>query len=132
MRLTTRLIVTLFAAFALTAAAGCTRTQEDFKPRALGAKSSPSLDAVTGAVLRAGQKQGWQMTMVRPGLVQARNEWGGGKHNIVVDVTYSTSEYSIKYVSSKNLKKGDGTIHRSYNRLTNRLYDAIREETQKL
>ena len=87
---------------------------------------------MTGAVLRAGKLQSWRMTVVRPGLIEAMNEWGGGKHNVVVNVIYSTTDYSIKYVSSKNLKKGDGTIHRAYNRVVTQLYDQIRAETQKL
>lgn len=128
-----RIIVSLIAVVLLTAATGCTRTQQSYPPRALGAKSTPSLDAVTSAILRAGRRQSWNMTVMRPGLIEAKREWGrGGKHNIVLNVVYSQSDYSINYVSSKNLKAGDGTIHRAYNRETTNLYDQIRVETSKL
>lgn len=132
MRFSMRIVISVLAIFALTAVAGCTRTTQEYKPRSLGAKSTPSLEAVTQAVLRAGRAQDWEMVVQEPGLIRAKTIWGGGKHNIVVNVVYSTKDYTLKYVSSKNLKSGDGTIHRTYNRLTNRLYDQIHTETSKL
>jgi hypothetical protein len=104
----------------------------DFKPRPFAAKSQPTLDQITHAIMRAGPRQNWRMTLVRPGLIEARREWGGGKHNIVVEVVYDTTQYRIDYKSSKNLRYSGGTVHRAYNRETIRLYDEIYRQTSQL
>lgn len=111
--------------------AACTRPQQELPKRSLDTNSAQNLASVTAAIQRAGSAQGWETKIVRPGMIEATKEWTGGKHNIVVHVLYSASDYEIKYVSSKNLKSGDGVIHNSYNRFTARLYDEIHAQISK-
>jgi len=116
------------------AAAGCGTSQ----PRAsytdlpIAAKAEPTLDQVTAAIMRAGPVKSWQMNLVQPGLVEATRTWGSGKHQIVVNVTYTTKRYSIVYKTSTNLKEQGQSIHWSYNREVNRLNDEIQRQTSGL
>ena len=109
----------------------CTRPQQELPKRSLSTNSAPSLTSVTAAIQRAGSVQGWETRVVQPGTIEAKKEWDGGKHNIVVHVLYNTSEYEIKHVSTKNLSAGDGVIHNTYNRFTARLYDEIHTQMSK-
>jgi hypothetical protein len=115
-------------------AAGCGTSQPraSYSSLPIAAKSNPSLDQVTSAIMRAGPVQQWQMKLVRPGLIEGTRSWGGGKHQIVVNVTYTAKRYSIDYKSSQNLKARGGEIHWSYNREVNRLNDEIQRQTKAL
>lgn len=132
--MTYRTIVLAGMLAAALTAAGCGTSQ----PRAsytqlpIAAKSEPTLDQVTAAIMRAGPMKQWQMKLVRPGLIEGTRTWGSGKHKIVVNVTYTTKRYSIEYKSSENLKAQSGSIHWSYNREVNRLNDEIQRETAAL
>ena len=132
MRYRTLLVAGLMA-FAVTAM-GCGTSQEraSYTSLPIAAKSNPTLEEVTGAIMRAGPAKSWQMTLVRPGLIEAKRSWSSGKHSIVVNVTYDTSRYSIEYKSSQNLKARGKSIHWAYNREVNRLNDEIQRETSKL
>ena len=68
---------------------------------------------VKSAIMVAGTSLGWQMTEVRPGLIQGTLNLR--KHTAVVDIPYSTTKYSIVYKSSVNLDERDGQIHKNYN-----------------
>ena len=127
------LLVAGLMAFAVTAM-GCGTAQEraSYTSLPIAAKSNPTLEQVTGAIMRAGPAKSWQMTLVRPGLVEATRSWDKGKHSIVVNVTYNTRRYSIEYKSSENLKARGKSIHWSYNREVNRLNDEIQRQTAKL
>jgi len=115
-------------------AAGCGTSQPraSYTSLTIAAKSNPTLDQVTEAIMRAGPAKQWQMKLVRPGLIEANRSWGGGKHQIVVNVTYTAKRYSIEYKSSQNLKVRSGSIHWSYNREVNRLNDEIQRQTAAL
>ncbi|HUT50517.1 MAG TPA: hypothetical protein VM325_14345 [Alphaproteobacteria bacterium] len=120
-------------AFAVTAM-GCGTAQQraSYTSLPIAAKSNPTLEQVTGAIMRAGPAKNWQMKLVRPGLVEASRSWEGGKHSIAVNVTYDAGRYSIEYKSSVNLKARGNSIHWSYNREVNRLNDEIQRQTAKL
>ncbi len=50
-----------------------------------------------------------------------------GKHTIVVDIPYTTEEYSINYVSSINMDAKGNEIHPNYNKWVNNLSRHINE-----
>ena len=81
---------------------------------------------VQSAIVRAGAGLGWQMMPVRPGLVAGRLELR--THVAVVDVTYDTRAYSIKYKESVNLDAQGGNIHKNYNGWIENLDRGIRTE----
>ena len=72
-----------------------------------------SKEEVRAAILRAGAALGWQIKDEGPnmlvGTLQLR------KHLAVVEIPYSTTNYSIKYRSSLNLNQKGMTIHKNYN-----------------
>ncbi|WP_409309379.1 hypothetical protein [Pectobacterium sp. B1J-3] len=76
-------------------------------------------DQVKTAILQAGLEREWAMTPVSPGVINGHLDQRG--HVADIRITYSQTSYSINYVSSKNLKAGNGEIHRNYNRWINNL-----------
>ena len=68
---------------------------------------------VRSAILRAGATLGWQMRDEGPnmlvGTLQLRD------HLAVIEIPYSSTDYSLKYRSSNNLKESSGNIHKNYN-----------------
>jgi len=77
------------------------------------------------AILLAGNSLGWQMSRVRKGLI--RGKLVLRSHVAIVNIYYSGSSYSIKYVKSVNLKYDPqkGTIHNNYNGWIQNLEKAI-------
>lgn len=71
------------------------------------------------AIIEAGIGRKWVMTPVAPGILNGRLSQRGFTANI--RVTYTDQSYSIQYVSSENLKAGNGKIHGNYNRWINNL-----------
>lgn len=112
----------------VTVGTSCARTQQDLPKRSLGDSRTHTIESVTSAVQKAGAAQGWEMKVIRPGLIEATKSWSNDKHNIVVHVVYDASEYEIRYVGSKALSAGGGTIHGSYNQHATRLYDEIKKQ----
>ena len=72
-----------------------------------------SKEEVRSAILRAGSALGWQIKDESPnlliGTIQLR------KHLAVIEIPYSSNNYSIKYRSSTNLDESGGKIHKNYN-----------------
>ena len=68
---------------------------------------------VRSAILRAGTTLGWQMkdegSNMLVGTIMLRD------HTAVIEIPYTSSNYSIKYRSSTNLKESGGNIHKNYN-----------------
>ena len=77
------------------------------------------------AILHAGNSLGWQMSRIRKGLI--RGKLILRSHVATVNIYYSGSRYSIKYVKSANLKYNPekGTIHSNYNGWIRNLESAI-------
>lgn len=71
-------------------------------------------------VVASARQQYWSVTPVQPGMMVGKLNYKD-KHTAVVDITYSTNTFSIKYRDSHNFsyEKEDGVeqIHRNYNRL---------------
>ena len=95
-------------------------------------KDSVTLDNVRDAVTRAGAGLGWIMIEEGPGRV--RGTLRLRDHVAIVDVTFDTSTYNIKYVDSTNLNynKTSGTIHKNYNGWIQNLDTAIQRELAAL
>ena len=132
MKYRTILLAGLIAVALSAAGCGTSQPRASYTDLPIAAKSSPTLDQVTAAIMRAGPVKQWQMKEVSPGVIEGTRTWGGGKHQIVVNVTYTTKRYSIVYKSTRNLKARSGSIHWSYNREVNRLNDEIQRQTAAL
>lgn len=123
-----RLMLSILVATPLIAA-GCIESPQAPAAHKIGYSGDVQLEKVTAAIHRAGSKTQWRMTDIRAGLIEAKREWGGGKHNIVVEVVYDEKTYRIVPKSSKNLDRGGGRVHRAYNEQINALEQAIKSET---
>lgn len=66
------------------------------------------------AIIEAGVGRKWVMTPVSPGVINGRL----AQRDFVatIRISYSSQNYRIDYVSSQNLKAGQGQIHNNYNR----------------
>jgi hypothetical protein len=90
------------------------------------ASSGISMEGVEKAIVRAGGGLGWRMQKVEEGLIKGTLNLRD--HTAVVDIPYTTKEYSIKYTNSNNLKynASENTIHKNYNGWIQNLDNAIR------
>lgn len=85
---------------------------------------------VKTAIMVAGTSLGWNMTEVRPGLIQGTLNLRN--HTAVVDIPYSATKYSIVYKSSINLDEKDGQIHKNYNSWVQNMNRKIGSELLRL
>src|SRR5450631_2268418 len=65
-------------------------------------QQQPTMEQVQHAILEALDSKGWQGTVERPGLIRGEITVHG-THHAVVDIPFSASRYSIRYVSSQGL-----------------------------
>jgi hypothetical protein len=106
--------------------AGC-RTADLYNVQnAPGASKAVSLADVEMAIRRAGQGLGWQITPQGPG--RAEGVLVRREHRAVVDITYDTKNYNIKYKNSSNLDYDGKMIHSNYNGWIQNLDKAISKE----
>ena len=84
-----------------------------------------SSETVYRAIRSAGQSLGWQIRKIKPGVAQGKLYLR--THTAIVRITYTRSSYSIRYVSSQNLKynSNKNTIHSNYNGWIQNLEKAI-------
>lgn len=112
MRLRSKLI-SLSLLVALVGCAPVPIKNMDNVPVTAASTKTLKLSEVREAIVRAGASLGWQMKDDGPnkliGTLNIR------KHTAVVEIPYSETSYSIKYVSSTNLDAKDGKIHKNYN-----------------
>ncbi len=103
----------LAAAF-LTACAVPVPIQNVDKAAVISAAGKPlSADQVREAIIRAGVGLGWIVKEAGPGKLVGTLVLR--THTAVVDIAYSTTNYSITYKSSIDLKESGGKIHPNYN-----------------
>jgi hypothetical protein len=110
-------VVSLLAALLVAASlSACTTVpvmNVNSAPATNAAGKSLTPEQVRSAIVRAGAALGWQMRDDGPGklvgTLQLRD------HTAVVDIPYSSSNYSINYKSSVNLQESGGQIHKNYN-----------------
>ncbi len=107
--------VTSLAALAGGAAAlaACTRTQPIQNVEGREFIGPGTLAQRANQIRRAGAGRGWQMQEIRPGLI--RGTLVLRDHLAVVDISYDTQRFSIRYADSRNLLYDGTSIHRNYN-----------------
>lgn len=89
-----------------------------------------TLDEVGKAILRAGGTLGWEMKQVEPGYILGTLKLRS--HVAIVDVRYTTKNYSIKYKDSTNLNYDGTNIHNNYNGWISNLDRAIKTQLATL
>jgi len=83
-----------------------------------------SMQDVERAITRAGAGLGWIMNPKGPGQIEGTLLLR--THKAVVDITYDTKTYDIKYKDSANLDYDGSGIHSNYNGWVLNLEKAIR------
>lgn len=96
-------------------------------------ESPVTTERVGRAIQIAGTQLGWVIARTGDGRSVGTLDMHG-KHRIVVDITYTTTSYSIVYQSSDNMKYDatKGNIHRNYNRWVSNLVKVINSELAQL
>lgn len=124
-------IIGLFlVAISLVLVGACTESVTRRGPSPIGMSSGKvTLDKVTAAILKAAPRAKWTATLIRPGLIEAKREWGSGKHSIDVEVVYDAKQYEINYKKSSGLKYTGGSVHPAYNFQVGELSRAIKNAT---
>ncbi len=89
-----------------------------------------SMSDVRGAILQAGASLGWQMKVVRPGLIVGTLYVRD--HMARVEIPYDRRTYSILYRDSSNLDYDGANIHSNYNGWVQNLSNAINERLSLL
>ncbi|WFS63851.1 hypothetical protein LF599_06735 [Pseudodesulfovibrio thermohalotolerans] len=87
------------------------------------AQGPMTMQQVQNAIVKAGTGLGWNMRVIKPGLIEATLNIRA--HQAVVDITYDQQDYSINYKSSINLKYNGTKIHSNYNGWIQNLSQAI-------
>lgn len=112
-------------AVVMAACASASVPVRNFENVPVNAKQNPSLEEVGKAIIRGGTAAGWQMSEVRPG--HAVGTYRIRRHLAVVDVTYTTSAFDIKFKDGDPGLRYDGTnIHQNYNDWVAELEKVIR------
>jgi hypothetical protein len=88
-------------------------------------KKSLTMEKVRTTIERTATRNGWQLSNQKDGSFMGKREWGGGKHNIVVDVIYDLRKFSINYRDSHQMRYDGSWIHNSYNRMVQKLEEDI-------
>ena len=65
------------------------------------------------AIVTAGGVLGWQIVELKPGMMQGTLQLRD--HTAVVEIPYTTTNYSILFKSGGNRNEKDGQIHKNYN-----------------
>jgi len=97
-------------------------------PVATGTKPA-TMESVQQAILMSGTSLGWKMEPKSPGLITGVLDLR--THHAVVDITYDTKTYNIKYKDSTNLDYDGKNIHKNYNGWIENLDKAIRSNLAK-
>ena len=112
MKLRTKLI-SLALLVALTGCAQVAIRNVEDTPITTASAQPLTLAQVRAAIIRAGAGLKWQMKDEGPnkliGTLVVR------QHTAVVEIPYTETSYSIKYLSSVNLHEANGRIHKNYN-----------------
>ena len=93
------------------------------KDAALNPSSQATQEDVGRAIITAGQSLGWQMKDEGPGHILGTLYLRS--HVAIVDIFYTTSDYSIVYKDSTNLNYDGKNIHTNYNGWVQNLSNAI-------
>jgi|SRR6267378_850577 len=103
-----------------------------------GSGKSIDADSVKKAIAAGvASSRKWELHPAADGkTLQAALSWNANKHTIVVEIVPTATQYSVKYVSSINMKyevqSGTRVIHPHYNKFVEELIQSIRAELLKL
>ncbi len=126
-----RFLVLLLSVVAVIGLSGC-RSQpiRDANDRPI--PSGATLTEVSKIIQSAGNSLGWAMKETKPGLIVGTLYLRD--HEANVEIPFTTTSYSIRYVSSKNLKfdASKRTIHSNYNGWVTNLDNRIRAQLASL
>jgi hypothetical protein len=132
MRIRNTAIVFSLWACALAAAPAQAKALLEIKDAAVHAppQQPPTQEQVQQAILEALDSKGWQGRVERPGLIRGEITVRG-THHAVVDIPFSASRYSIRYVSSQGLgyNPASKTIKHNYNSWVQKLQRRIDQHT---
>lgn len=101
------------------------------------ASGQPTLtpEMVRHAIVRGGARHAWTVANDQPGLLRLKYI-KQSKHEVVVHVSYDTTGFQIRYVSSANMRyegtNGVPMIHPFYNKWVTNLSLAISAEASSL
>lgn len=123
-------IVGVALVLALAACAGKPIHNVKDSPISTKTGQSPQENQVRQAILTAGVGLGWKIVDVKPGLLEGTLRLR--EHTAVVDIPYTTKNYSIVLKSSTNLGEKDGQIHKNYNSWVQNLDRDIGAELARL
>jgi len=92
-------------------------------PMTFATENKPSIEQIKKAIIVAGSGLGWRIKSQSPGhLIGTLNIRA---HKAIVDIKYSTENYSITYKESSNLNYDGTNIHSNYNGWIQNLEKAI-------
>ncbi|HWL79451.1 MAG TPA: hypothetical protein VNR89_00720 [Roseomonas sp.] len=103
--------------------AGCARTAPIYNVSHARFVGSAPLAERSEQIRRAGAGLGWIMEDEAPGVI--RGTLNLRTHQAVVQVTYTPTDFSMRYVDSTNLNYDGAMIHRNYNGWIQRLEQHI-------
>ncbi len=103
---------------------------------ATGSGKTVTTEEVKKAIIAGASANQWEIAQNASGMT-ATLRVRGGKHTVVVAITYSADKYSLRYLESVNMNygknlEGQAVIHPFYNRWVQQLSDSIRSELRKL
>ncbi len=93
-------------------------------------RSGQTLNEVEDAIIRGATAKGWIVNKREGNIIRATLNMRN-KHTVVVDIPYTSKEFSIKYVSSSGMKYQEGKIHPQYNTWIENLRKSIYRELGK-
>ena len=85
---------------------------------------------VRQAIMNAGIALGWQIADSTPGVLHGTLRLRD--HTAIVEIPYTSSNYSIAFKSGINLGEKDGQIHKNYNGWVQNLDNRIQAELTRL
>ena len=96
----------------------------------LNAPETATTAQIEQAIVKAGTGLGWEIKPDGPG--HATGTLKLRTHVAIVDISYDTKSFSIKYKDSVNLNYSNGWIHPNYSSWVHNLEKAIREEATQI
>jgi len=97
---------------------------------------TPTIEAVTKAIIEGAHARKWTVSHVAGTPKLQAKLFVRNKHTVVVEIENTATAYSVRYVSSIDMKygveNGVPVIHPFYNRWVSELMDGIRTELQKI
>lgn len=101
-------------------------------PYGYGSRTDLKIEQVREPVENAARQDGWELSDVALGKFVAKKEWGGGKHNVVVDFTYTGENFTIRYKDSKNMSYNGALIHETYGRFVKQLQSKVQSDVAQV